>query len=227
MNPSFPNGQVSGHSGAVQQQHLFGVGVEAESIRRLPSGEIFGDRRRQHVEVAEQPGTGEGLLHDPPVVQMLVEIQHQQATAEERAGEVVEAELVGERLVPIQPNHFLRFGTQHIDGVGAEHPGPADRSELGEHLPGPGDHVVHHRRIADVGQAGSARYWAQSTAGRWRGQRPTRAGIVLDESEAERQRPAADVRPRQHRQGRGAGHFEVLSAAWPRMLQPTRNQVIP
>ena len=86
-------------------------------LGRRPLGEVAADVRRHHGVVAAQRVVGERVLQDPPVVQVLVEVEQHDAAVEERTDEVRPRRTVGEGAVAVD-QHLLG----HVGAGGHVHP---------------------------------------------------------------------------------------------------------
>jgi hypothetical protein len=138
---------VVGEVGAAHED--LGGEVEGQRLQRrvrrevpagLPAVEPRRDRRGQRRGVPLDPGPGEGLLQDQPVLVVLGEVEQHQAAAEERPDQEPPARAVGERLVAVAQ----RGGA----GVGADEQRPAQRP----HHPQLGDRAVRVVALAHEGQ---------------------------------------------------------------------------
>ena len=83
------------HLGGDVERQLLGGAVELKAAAGLPTGDAAGDRRIHPVHVPDESLVLERLLHDPPVMAVLVEVHEHHAAVEERADQRIPSELVG------------------------------------------------------------------------------------------------------------------------------------
>ena len=144
------------------------AGMEQEA--RVVGGPVVGDDLRGHpvdvLDVAGQPAAGEGLLHDPAVIHVLVEVEQHQAAVEERADDRLPA-LLAVVLVLVREHRLGGVGSQCGDGGQRRCLGEMQRAVLAVHLQqevrtvAEGlDQVAHHR------QSGVAQHRLETAAGR-------------------------------------------------------------
>lgn len=131
------------HGGHVQGQFLDGRVEQETVVVRRPLGDDLAGDRIDLLHVAGQPTAQEGLLHDQPVLAMLLEVQQHQATVEEGADHRYPA-LLREVLVGIAEDGLRGIGPQRRDDLSYRCLCPADRSTLLVHVEHPVDATAEH-----------------------------------------------------------------------------------
>ena len=159
------------HRGDVEGQFLHG-GVEQEPrVVGRPVRDDAGGDVVDVLDVAGQPGAGEGLLHDAAVEHVFLEVEHHQAAVEERADDRMPA-LLGVVLVAVGEDGLGRVGAECDDRrqdrrVGEGHRSAGVVEVHGEVRAGP-------EHLDDVTEQGQSRVAGDGleVAARWRfGQR--------------------------------------------------------
>ena len=129
--------------------------------------------------VGLEPGPGEGLLHDPPVQQVLLPVEQHQAAGEERADEVLPTGLRPD-LALVLEDLLHRVRADRDRDLGAEGADPEDGAVLlvhhGRGVPAVPDHL---QRLADDRQAALAHHRLEAAPCRWLGERDRGDADVL------------------------------------------------
>jgi hypothetical protein len=104
--------------------------LQLRLLHVLPVGEEPADVRDHQFVVAAQLLGAEGVLHDPAMVQVLLEVEQHQPAVEERTDEVGPRRAAREQLVLVDEDPLERLRTVERVHVDAEHTHLVDRAVL-------------------------------------------------------------------------------------------------